>query len=52
MLKCNPTNANLEKLNKTVKFNNRVGRINGVNVITATIVNKSITGLKERKYEF
>jgi len=52
MLKCNSTNANLEKLNGTTKFSSRVGRLSGVNVSTATIINKSITGLKERKYEF
>ena len=52
MLKCNSTNANLEKLNGTTKFSSRVGRLSGVNVTTATIINKSITGLKERKYEF
>ena len=52
MLKCNSTNASLEKLNKTVKFNDRVGRISNVNVTNATIINKSVTGLKERRYEF
>ncbi len=52
MLKCNPTNVNLERLNKTVKFNNRVGRTSSVNITSATIINKSVTGLKERKYEF
>ena len=52
MLKCNSKNANLEKLNETVKFNNRVGRISGVNIASATIINRSVTGLKEIKYEF
>lgn len=52
LLKANSTNANLEKLNKTVKFSDRVGRINGVNIQNAIIVNKSVTGLKERRYEF
>lgn len=55
MLKCNSTNANLEKLKITSNdklFGNRVGRQSGVNVSTGTIINKSVTGLKENKYEF
>jgi len=51
MLKCNSSNANLEKL-KTLKFGERVGRISGKNITSATIINKSVTGLKVRKYEF
>lgn len=51
MLKCNSTNANLEKL-KTLKFGKRVGRISGKNITSATIINKSVTGLKVKKYEF
>lgn len=52
LLKCNSTNANLSKLNKTIKFSDRVGRISGKNVKTGTIITKSVTGLKERRYEF
>ena len=52
LLKCNSTNANLSKLDKTIKFSDRVGRIAGKNVKTGTIITKSVTGLKERRYEF
>ena len=51
MLKCDSVNANLSKLNKTVKFTNSEGRIRKV-ITNATIIYKSPTGLKEKKYEF
>lgn len=52
MLSCSPTNANLEQLNKSAKFSDRVGRINGRNISSATITYKSVTGLREYTYEF
>ena len=54
MFKANSENANLEKLNKTCKFSNRVGRKNGNNINSFILYNKSVTGLKEDEldYEF
>ena len=52
MLKCNSVNANLKKLNKTTQFGDRVGRKNSINIKSGTLIYKSPTGLKEKKYEF
>ncbi len=52
LLKCNSKNANLSKLSKTIKFSDRVGRLEKINVKTGTIITKSVTGLKVRRYEF
>ena len=52
MLKCNVVNANLNKLNKTTQFGDRVGRKNSINIKSGTLIYKSPTGLKEKKYEF
>ena len=52
MLKCNSVNANLKKLNKTIKFSDRVGRKNSITIKKGTLICKSSTGLKEKKYEF
>lgn len=52
MLKFNSTNANLEKLKCSVKFNDRVGRNPGINIKNGIFIYKSVTGLRERKYEF
>ena len=52
MLKCNSVNANLKKLNKTIKFSDRVGRKNSITIKKGTLIYKSPTGLKEKKYEF
>ncbi|MCI9434794.1 MAG: hypothetical protein HFI86_05960 [Bacilli bacterium] len=52
MLKFNSTNANLEKLKCSVKFNDRVGRNSGINIKNGIFIYKSVTGLRERKYEF
>ncbi len=52
MLCFNSANANLEKLKSSAKFNDRVGRITKVNIKNGIIIYKSVTGLKEYKYEF
>ncbi len=52
MLKADSGNANLEKLNKTCKFGNRVGRKSSKNINKGIIYSKSVTGLKEDRYEF
>jgi len=52
LLKYNSSNSNLVNLNKTTKFSDRIGRISGANVNHAIIINKSVTGLRIRKYEF
>ena len=45
---CNSTNANLKYFN----LGDRIGRLSGNNINSGVIINKSITGLKESKYEF
>lgn len=52
MLGFNSSNANLEKIKGSVKFNDRIGRNNGVNIKSGILIYKSVTGLKENKYEF
>lgn len=52
LLGCNSQNANLELLNKTAKFNSRVGRKSKMNIKSGTFIYKSVTGLKEYHYEF
>lgn len=52
LLKCSSDNADLELLSKNVKFSDRIGRKSGVNIDHATLISQSVTGLKERTYEF
>lgn len=52
LLKYSSDNADLELLSKTVKFSDRVGRKSGTNIDHATLITQSVTGLKERTYEF
>lgn len=48
MLRCNGENANL----KSSGFSDRVGRINGKTIKNGKIITKSVTGIKEKYYEF
>ena len=48
MLHCNSVNANL----KEFELGDRMGRLSGCSVTEGTLINKSITGIKEQKYEF
>lgn len=48
MLKASKTNVNL----KDIGLTEREGRITFSNIEHATIINKSVTGLRSRKYEF
>lgn len=45
---CNSVNADLSKYG----LGNRIGRLSGINITNGTIINKSCTGIKGRKYEF
>ena len=49
MLKCNGTNANLKFLN--LKFDDRVGRLNGKNINQGTLIFQSATGIRETHYK-
>lgn len=48
MYHCNSSNANLKEFG----LGDRMGRLSGVNIESNKFTFKSITGLKERKYEF
>ena len=48
LYKCDSKNANLS----TFKLDSRIGRLSGNNINKGILINKSITGLKESKYEF
>lgn len=45
---CNSVNADLSKYG----LGNRIGRLSGINITNGTIISKSCTGIKGRKYEF
>ena len=45
---CNSVNANLSNFG----LGNRIGRLSGNNITEGTIIFKSITGIREKKYEF
>lgn len=45
---CNSVNANLSAF----KLGNRIGRLSGNNITSGTIITKSVSGIKESKYEF
>lgn len=45
---CNSKNGNL----KEYGLGDRIGRLSGYNISTGTIITKSVTGIRERKYEF
>ena len=45
---CNSVNANLSSYG----LGDRIGRLSGNNITTGTIINKSVTGIKEISYEF
>ena len=49
MIKCNSVSADLAFLKSN--FNNRVGRMNGKNINSGTLIFQSITGLREEKYK-
>ena len=44
---CNSVNANLSSYG----LGDRIGRLSGNNITTGTIINKSVTGIKETSYE-
>lgn len=46
--KCNSIHANLKEFN----LSDRIGRLSGKNITNGTIIYKSITGIKELRYEF
>lgn len=48
MLRCDGVNANLKKYN----LNERCGRLKGKKIEHGVIISKSVTGIKEKKYEF
>ena len=48
MLHCNSVNANLKEFG----LGDRMGRLSGCNVTEGTLIHKSVTGIKEQKYEF
>lgn len=48
MFHCNSTNANLSEFN----LGDRIGRLSGNNITSGVIISKSITGIRESKYEF
>lgn len=53
MLKCNSTNANLDKIKlHDKKMSSRIGRQSGINIKSGTLIFKSPAGLKESRYEF
>ena len=45
---CNSVNANLSEFG----LGNRIGRLSGNNITSGIIISKSITGIRESKYEF
>lgn len=45
-------NADLSKFKSSVKFSDRIGRSSGNNIKSGTIINKSVTGIWEKHYEF
>ena len=50
LLRFNSTNANFKFLNQ--KYSSAFGKKHGRTVEYATIISKSITGIRESKYEF
>ena len=52
LTKSSPTNADLSKFKTTINFSDRTGRTGGKNIQSGTFINKSVTGLWERKNEF
>ena len=50
LLKCNSTNANFKFLNS--KYSSVFGRKHSKTINHATIISKSVTGIRESKYEF
>ena len=50
LLKCNSKNANMKFLDD--KYSIAFGKKNGRIIEHAIIINKSVTGLRTRKYEF
>lgn len=50
LLNCNSENANFKFLDKS--YSSAFGKKNGRIVIQGIVINKSVTGIKERQYEF
>ncbi len=48
MFHCNSVNANLSEFG----LGDRMGRLSGYNITNGTIISKSVTGIRESKYEF
>ena len=48
MLHCNSTNANLSEFG----LGDRMGRLSGNNITVGIIISKSVTGIRESRYEF
>lgn len=48
MYHCNSVNANLSEFG----LGERIGRLSGNNITSGTIISKSVTGIRESKYEF
>ena len=48
MYHCNSINANLSEFG----IGDRIGRLSGNNITTGTIISKSVTGIRENRYEF
>lgn len=48
MLHCNSVNANLSEFG----LGDRIGRLSGYNITDGIIISKSVTGIRESKYEF
>lgn len=48
MYHCNSTNANLTEFG----LGDRIGRLSGNNIISGVVISKSVTGIRESRYEF
>ena len=48
MFHCNSVNANLSEFG----LGDRIGRLKGNNITTGIIISKSVTGIRESRYEF
>ena len=48
MLHCNSVNANLSEFG----LGDRMGRLSGYNITDGIIISKSVTGIRESRYEF
>ena len=48
MFHCNSVNANLSEFG----LGDRIGRLSGYNIKNGIIISKSVTGIRESRYEF